>query len=322
MKKIPKIVCLGGGNAMPKAVLEGLKKYPVQISVISAMLDSGGSAGREREYFKTKVSFGDFRRAALTLAGVSPENKERFASRYKEGPLADHVPANIYCTSAVVTSDNFKKAVADLEKDIKEDLEIPPQHRLLPATLNDATLCAELDNGEVIRGEGNIDVPQHDGKLGIKRIFLEPEVKANPKALQAIKKADLIVIGPGDLFSSLAQILLVKGIPEAIKESKAKKVYVCNLMTKYGETNNFSVSDFVGEIEKLLGRSLDHVLYNNVFHSEELVKKHKKKHPELLELVRVDESLPRDKFLGANLVKEDSIEHNPKRLAEILNLLL
>jgi uncharacterized cofD-like protein len=323
MKKYPHIVCLGGGNAMPKAVLEGLKNYPVRLSVISAMLDSGGSAGREREYFKTKVSFGDFRRVALALSEVSLEKKERFASRYKEGPLANHVLANLYCTSfAVGARDNLEKAVAELEQDLKEDLKISPQHQLLPATLEDATLCVELDNGKIIKGEGNIDVPKHDGNIGIKRIFLEPEVKAYPKALAAIQKADLIVIGPGDLFSSLAQILLVEGISEAIKESKARKVYICNLMTKNGETNNFSVLNFTGEIEKLLGGSLDYVLYNNFSPAEEIVKRYKKEHPVVLELVRIDEGLPKEKFLGADLLKKESIEHDPLKISEILWLLL
>jgi len=322
MRKIPRIVCLGGGNGMPKAVLEGLKNYPVRISVISAMLDSGGSAGQEREYFKTKVSFGDYRRAALALSGVSQEKKEKFSSRYKEGTLAGHVPANIYCTSFVVVNDNLEEAVAELEEDIKEDLEILPRHRLLPATLDNATLCAELDNGQIIKGEGNIDVPKHDGRIGIKRIFLEPEAKAYPKTLAEIKKADLIVIGPGDLFSSLAQILLVEGISEAIKKSKAPKVYICSLMTKYGETNNFSVLNFVGEIEKLLQEKLNYVIYNNFFPSEEVVKRYQKRHPELLELVPVNQDLPKEKFLGADLLKPDAVEHDPLKISEILWLLL
>ena len=107
----------------------------------------------------------------------------------------------------------------------------------------------------MICGEADIDAPKHDGNLKIKEVSLkplEPKAKAYPKAVEEIKKADLIVMGPGDLYSSIIQILLVDGIAEAIRESKAKKIYICNLMTKNGETNGFSVKDFSGEIEKYL----------------------------------------------------------------------
>ncbi len=307
---------------MPKAVLEGLKNYPLQISVISAMLDSGGSAGRERDYFKTKVSFGDFRRAALALSGASPQKKEMLSSRLKDGPLENHVLANLYCSSFVTAADNFEKSMEELEEEIKEDLEILPRHELLPATLDDATLCVELDDGQIIKGEGNIDVPKHDGKIGIKRIFLEPEAKAYPKSLEAIKKADLIVIGPGDLFSSLAQILLVRGIPEAIKKSKAKKVYICNLMTKNGETNGFSVLNFAGEIEKLLEDRLDFVLYNNSFPPKKIIEKYKKEHPQFLEPVSFDRASLPPNFIGLNLLKPDLLEHDSQKVSNVLISLL
>ena len=303
---------------MPKAVLEGLKNYPLQISVISAMLDSGGSAGRERDYFKTKVSFGDFRRAALALSGAPPEKKEILASRLKDGPLENHVLANLYCSSFVTAANNFEQSMEELEEEIKEDLEILPRHELLPATLDDATLCVELDNGQIIKGEGNIDVPKHDGKVGIKRIFLEPEAKAYPKALAEIKKADLIVIGPGDLFSSLIQILLVRGIPEAIKKSKATKVYICNLMTKNGETNNFSVLNFAGEIEKLLADRLDFVIYNNSFPRKEIIEKYKKDHPQFLEPVPFDQASLPSNFIGLDLLRPGLLEHDPQKISDIL----
>lgn len=306
---------------MPKAVLEGLKNYPVKISVISAMLDSGGSAGREREYFRTRVSFGDYRRAVLALSAVRPEKKEMLSSRYREGPLTGHVPVNVYCSSFVTAANDMEKALAELEEEIKEDFEIAPEHEILPATLDDSALCAELDNGEIIKGEGAIDVPRHDSRIGIKRIFLEPEARVYPKAVSALKKANLIVIGPGDLFSSLAQILLVRGLPEAIKQSPAPKVYLCNLMTKKGETNHFSVLNFTGEIERLLGGSLDYVVYNKFPPAPEKVKEYKEKHPELLEVVKIDPDLPRPKFLGADLAKRNTVEHDPKKVSEILWLL-
>src|SRR3989344_6467870 len=215
MKKNPHIVCLGGGNAMPKAVLEGLKKYPVKISAISAMLDSGGFAGRERELFKTKVSFGDIRRAALALSEAPQAKKELFSHRFENGVVL----ANSYYTSIASSI-----GIEELLEEIKEDLNIPENRESLPVTIGnfiDSTVCAELDNGNTIKGETNIDVPKHDSALRIKKVFLEPEARAYSPALEAIKEADAIVIGPGDLYSSLSQILLVKGIPEAIRNTKA-----------------------------------------------------------------------------------------------------
>jgi len=311
-KKIKKhIVCLGGGNAMPKAVLSELKKYPVKISVICAMLDSGGSAGRLRKDYKI-VSPGDIRRAFLALANTSPIIENLFNFRFETGELKGHNFANLFITALELTTNNFEKT----SKTIKEILNV--RHEVLPATLDNATLFALLENGQIIKGEKNIDLPKHNPNLKIRKVFLKPEAKAYPKALEAIKKADLIVIGPGDLYSSLAQILLVKGMSLAIKKSKAKKLYICNLMTKKGETNNFSVLDFTKEIEKYLTCNLDFVLYNSFIPPKKIIDRYKKGHPEFLDIVRIDKNLNKEKFIGKNLLKKDAIEHDPKKVVKAI----
>lgn len=316
MKKFKNIVCLGGGNAMPKVVLAGLKKYPVKISVICAMLDSGGSAGRLRKDYKI-VSPGDIRRALLALANTSPVIENLFNYRFQTGSLRDHSFANLLITALELSTNDYEKTI----KAVKKILNV--KHQVLPSTLNKANLYAILENGKIISGEENIDIPKHNGNLKIKKVFLRPRPKAYPKALEVINRADLIVIGPGDLYSSLAQILLTDGIPRAIQKSKAKKVYLCNLMTKYGETNNFTVLDFTDEIEKYLGGEVDYVIYNNASPQKEKIKKYKKEHPELLELVKVDENLPNEKFIGKNLLpKAGLIEHDPKKVAKALISLL
>ena len=295
---------------MPKAVLEGLKKYPVKISAVSAMLDSGGTAGKERELFKTKVAFGDIRRAALALSEAPQEKKELFSHRFENGTIL----ANSYCTSIA-----FGLGAKELPEELKADLSIPENREALPATLDNAMLCAQLDNGQVVRGETNVDVPKHDGSLKIKRVFLEPEAKAYAPALKAIQEADLISVGPGDLYSSLAQILLVKGISEAIRKSFARKIFVCNLMTKQGETNGFSVLDFTFEIEKYLGQEFDSVIFNNREVSPQRLAGYKKEHPQLLEQVKFYEILDRYKFIGEDLlVKEGPIIHDVDKLARII----
>jgi len=236
--RIKKIVCLGGGNAMPRAVLSELKKHPVFISAICAMLDSGGSAGRLRKDYHIS-SPGDIRRAFLALANTSPAVENLFNFRFQGGNLKGHNFANLFITALELSTNDYEKTI----KEIKKLLNV--KHEVLPSTLDKSHLYAVLENGKIISGETNIDIPKHNGKLKIKRVFLKPKAKAYPKALEAIRKANIIIIGPGDLYSSLAQIFLVEGMAESISKSKAKKVYICNLMTKHGETNNYTVQDFV-----------------------------------------------------------------------------
>lgn len=303
---------------MPKAVLAGLKKYPLKLSVICPMLDSGGSAGRLREEYKI-VSPGDIRRAFIALANTSSTLKKLFDYRFQTGFLKGHNFANLLITALKLILKNEEK----IWETLAEIFNLEKRHRVLPITLdNNAHLQAVLENGKIIKGETNIDIPKHNGNLKIKRVFLKPKAKIYSQAGQALRKADLIVIGPGDLYSSLAQIFLIEGVKEAIKKSQSKKVYICNLMTKYGETNNFSVLDFTKEIEKYLGSNLDYVIYNNYFPPKEKIKKYRKKHRELLELVKIDKNLPENKFIGKNLLKKEAIEHHPKKVAQIILSLL
>lgn len=298
---------------MPKAVLSGLKKYPVKISAICAMLDSGGSAGRLRKDYKI-VSPGDIRRAFLALANTSPVIENLFNYRFQTGDLKDHNFANLFITALELTTNDYEKT----SQAIKKILNV--QHEVLPVTLGNSEVCAVLENGRIIKGETNIDIPKHNGNLKIKKVFLEPKARAYPKTVEAIKKADLLVIGPGDLYSSLAQILLTEGVSQAIRKSKAKKVYVCNLMTKYGETNNFTVSDFSNKIEKFLKQKLDYIIYNTKIPSPERLAEYKKKHPELLDLVKSGSDIIEDKrFIGKDIsAKSGDIIHDPEKLAKIL----
>ena len=312
MPKPKKIVCLGGGNAMPQAVLAGLKKYPVKLSVICAMLDSGGSAGRLRRDYKI-VSPGDIRRSFIALANTSPVIEELFNYRFQAGELKGHNFANLLITALELSANNYEEVMEEMKKILSI------KHQVLPVTLDKSSLYAILENGKIIAGETNIDVPKHNGNLKIKKVFLRPKAKVYPKALLAIKEADLIVIGPGDLYSSLAQILLTEGIAEGIRKSKAKKAYICNAMTKYGETNNFTVLDFTNEIEKYLGCGLDYVIYNSFFPQKQRIKNYKKEHPELLEIVKINENLPKRKFIGKNLLPSaGAIVHDTHKLTKVI----
>jgi len=312
--KNKKIVCLGGGNAMPKAVLVGLKKHPVKISVICAMLDSGGSAGRLRKDYKI-VSPGDIRRAFIALADTSPVTENLLNYRFETGGLKGHNFANLLITALELSTKNDYGKICD---EMCKILNI--KHEVLPATLDNSTLYAELENGKTISGETNIDIPKHDKELKIKKVFLKPKAKAYPKAIESIKKADLIIIGPGDLYSSLLQILLTGGMSEAIKKSRAKTIYIANLMTKHGETNNFSVLDFTNEIEKYLKSKLDYVIYNTKIPSVQRLKSNKKKHPELLNLIDFNKNLvKKKKFIGRDLITSSGeIVHDSDKVVKII----
>jgi uncharacterized cofD-like protein len=311
-KKLKNIVCLGGGNAMPKAVLKELKNYQVKLSVVCAMLDSGGSAGRLRKDYKI-VSPGDIRRAFIALSNTSPVVEKLFDYRFRTGELKGHNFANLLIAAMELSTNDYEKSRQELKRILNVS------HEVLPATLDKSHLCAVLENGKIVSGETNIDIPKNgNDRFKIKKAFLRPKAEAYPLTLKAIKQADLIVIGPGDLYSSLVQILLVEGISQAIIKSKAKKIYICNLMTKRGETNNFTVADFAQEIEKYLGGEIDFVFYNNCFPDKEKIKKYKRKHQELLSLIKPVPGLSKEKFIGRNLIKKDLPEHNPKKLAKII----
>jgi len=303
---------MGGGNAMPRSVLSELKKEPVFISAICAMLDSGGSAGRLRKDYKIN-SPGDIRRAFLALANTSPIVENLFNFRFEAGGLKGHNFANLFITALELSTNNYEKTI----REIKRLLNI--EHEVLPSTLDRSELYAILENGKIIKGESNIDIPKHNGDLRIKKVFLKPKAKAYPLALKAVKKADVIVIGPGDLYSSLAQILLTEGMAESIRQSKAKKVYVCNLMNKYGETNDYSVRDFAEKIEELIGGPMDRIIYNNKKVSSQRVRRYREKNPELLGLVAVDSSVNGNKFIGADVVTNSGdILHDPKKLVRVI----
>jgi uncharacterized cofD-like protein len=317
MRRKPKIVCLGGGNAMPKAVLGGLKRQPVNLSVVCAMLDSGGSSGRLRWDYKI-VAPGDIRRALIALSEASPIMGELFNYRFQSGELAGHNFANLLITALELSNhSNYQRTINFLRKTLNI------RHQVFPATIEKSEVCAVLENGRIVRGETNIDRPDHNGWLKIKKVYLEPPARAYPAALKAISRAEMVIIGPGDLYSTLAQILLIKGMAEAIVNSRAKKVYICNLMTKWGETNAFSVADFSGQIEDWLGKELDIVLYNDFIPPLERIEKYRQAHPEFLDMVRIDENLSPTKFLGRKLVRPAGpLEHDSQQVSSaILSLL-
>lgn len=319
MKRTKKIVCFGGGNAMPKAVLEGLVRCPgIKITSVAIMFDSGGSTGQMRKDFGV-LPPGDIRRHILALSAAPNWKKNlwkiRFGQEKFKGGHRGHNFGNVFIAGLEYILKDYRKVL----KLTHNFLEVK-KHRVLPITCDKTHLAAELEDGTIIEGEDEIDVPQkHNPNLKIKNVFLRPQAKIFPETKKAILKADLITIGPGDLYSSIIACFLPKGVKEAIQKSKAKKVFICPAMTKLGETNNFSVIDFIQEVEKYLGFALDYVIYNTEIPDKKRIKEYKRNEPLFLDLVRVDRNLNEKKFLGRNLlIKSGPIIYNSKKVARII----
>ncbi len=308
---------------MSKAILIPLKKHPARITGITSMADNGGSSGQLREDFNVLPS-GDIRRHILALSDAPQWKKDlwtfRFGHEVFDGGHKGHAFSNAFIAGLEYNLKDYRKALEVMH----EFMEVKKDYRALPATVDKTQIYAELENGEIIKGEDEIDVPiKHNPNLKIKRVYLEPEAKAFPEAIEAVEKADLITIGPGDLYSSLVPCLLMKGMSESFKKSKAKKVLIVNAMTKLGETNDYSVADFAKEIEKYMGCPLDYVIYNSEIPDKKRIEEHKKEEPSVIEVVKVDSSLDGKKFIGAKiLTKERAIIYDPEKLVKIIMSLI
>jgi len=275
---VTNVVVIGGGTGVFTA-LTGLRDYPYNLSAIVNMADDGGSTGVLREEFGT-LPAGDIRRALIAL---SDSNKkvlsELFNYRFEESSsLHGHSMGNLLLTA-------LEKITGDFGSAVDEAVEIlNVKGQVIPVTLTPTKLCANLTNGEVVEGETNIDIPKHDGTIQIKDVFLQPKVTANPKAIEAIRNADVIVLGPGDVFTSILPNLMVEGIVDAIKNTSAKLIYNVNIMTKFGETNGFKASHFVSKMEEQIGHDrINFVTVNTEKPEGEIVERYKEEKVEFVE---------------------------------------
>ncbi|MCS7317984.1 MAG: YvcK family protein [Candidatus Dojkabacteria bacterium] len=257
------IVVIGGGtgNFVVLSALKSIKN--TSITAIVPSTDSGGSTGRLRDEFGL-LPVGDIRQCLIALS-QNKKNQEilrkLFNYRFDRGEdgLKGHNFGNLFLT---VLTDILGSELQAIE--ITRQL-LKIKGYVYPVTLQKCNLCAEYENGKIIVGEHNIDEPSypHDGRLKITKVFTDTVVETYNKVKTKIKNADVIIIGPGDLYTSLIANLIIKDIPESISLSKAKIIYIVNLMTKYAQTYNYTAKDHVHEIEKYLGKKVDFVLINN-----------------------------------------------------------
>ena len=260
LNKGPKIVAIGGGTGL-SMLLKGIKGITNNITAVVTVGDDGGSSGRLREELGV-LPPGDIRNCIAALADDEDLVTKLFQYRFKIGEgLKGHSFGNLFLTALCSITGDMVRAV----KESSNVLSI--RGRVLPSTLDNMKLAAEMEDGRIIHGESAI--PEAGGK--IKRLFTEPaECKALPEVIDAIHDADLIIMGPGSLFTSVIPNLLIKEIAEAVAKSHAKKIYVCNIMTQKGETDNYSVASHVNALINHAGSRdiLDAVLVNNSLPTE------------------------------------------------------
>jgi len=249
-----KITVIGGGTGT-FVVLSGLKKYPLDLSVVVTMMDSGGSTGRLRDQLGI-LPPGDLRQCLVALSDAPLLWRKLFLYRFEKGDLEGHNFGNIFLAALEKVSSSYDEAIETVAYVLKT------KGKVIPVTLNKLHLVAEYENEKKVTGEGLID-ENHGEKSRIKTAYLEPKGKANSKAITSIEESEYIVIGPGDLYTSIIPVLLVDDVKETMKKSKAKIIYIMNLMTKSGQTTNYKASDHVRDLVKYLGREPDYILINN-----------------------------------------------------------
>lgn len=252
LQRGPKIVALGGGTGLG-TLLRGLKKVSTNITAVVTVFDDGGSSGRLRREQRI-LPPGDIRNCLVALAEAEPLMTRLFEHRFKGGELDGHSFGNLFIAS-------MSQVTGDLETAVKESGKVLAiRGRVLPTTLHDVTLCAEFDDGTAIDGESAITGA---GKT-VRRVYLRPaSVPPLADVLEAIADADLIVLGPGSLYTSVLPNLLVDGVVDAIRRAPAVKAYICNVMTQHGETRGFKASDHVRVLLDEGGRGLFHYVLVN-----------------------------------------------------------
>jgi uncharacterized cofD-like protein len=302
------VVAIGGGTGL-STMLRGLKEYTSNITAIVTMADDGGSSGMLRE--EGMLPPGDLRNCMAALADAEPLMQRLFQHRFEGmGALKGHSVGNLVVAAMCEMTGDFAEAV----RETSQVLAI--RGSVLPSTLEDVRLGAELEDGTEVMGQVNVNQ-----STGIRRAFLVPdEPKALPGVVEAIMAADVIIIGPGSMFTSIIPNLLVPEITAAIKKSKAPKIYVCNVMTQPGETSGFKASDHVKAIIRHIGPDIiTHALLNNGHVAEDVLARYRKVGAEYVEPDEDAIEMLGVRPLHGNFVNiTDLVRHNPQKLASTI----
>jgi len=313
---LKKVVVIGGGTGN-FAVLRGLKRYPVDLTAIVSMADDGGSTGILRDELGV-LPPGDVRQCLVALSNSSRLMRSLMNYRFENGGLGGHSFGNLFLSALEKVAGSFEKAVEEAGKILNI------RGKVIPVTTHQVRLKMVLNNRAILEGEKEIYLSQEIDQ-GYKTIYLEPHPKVNPHVIDEISNADLLVIGPGGLHTSLIPNLLVEGVCDAICRSDARKVFVVNLMNRKGQTTGFKTSHYLNELIRFLGKDVfDHILLNVQKPPNELIEFYANE-GELVENDLSDSRLIESALLGPlagepkkDFFKRNLIRHDSKKLAQEL----
>lgn len=312
--KGPKIVVVGGGTGL-STMLRGLKYYTSNITAIVTVADDGGGSGALREDLGM-LPPGDIRNCILALADTEPLMEELLQYRFPDGRLKNQSFGNLFLAAMDGVSENFEDAVQKMSS------VLAVTGKVLPVTLEDMKLVAELENGSKIEGESQIPEEAIKQKTRIRKLMIEPnDAKPLQDAIKAIEEADAIVLGPGSLYTSIIPNLLVKDIAENIRKSDAIKIYISNIMTQPGETQGFKASDHIKVLKKYGGRGIvDYVIANRGDIPSDIKEKYLKDNSQLVDLDRKELKNLGVEIIEASLAKIEKgyVKHDSEYLAEVL----
>ncbi len=313
----PKVVAIGGGTGL-SILLRGLKKFTSNITAIVTVADDGGGSGKLREDLGM-LPPGDIRSCILALANTEPKMEKLLQYRFTEGSLKGQNFGNLFIAAMNEIYGSFEKAV-------KETCNVlAVTGKVLPMTLENVTLCAVLENGDVLKGESRIPVETIKAGSRIDYIYMEPKISYPlEESVEAINDADVIVLGPGSLYTSVIPNLLVNNIVDTINNAKAPKVYIANVMTQPGETDGYDVLDHVNAILKHSTKDfLDYVIANTEEIPFEILEKYVMDGSQPVLLGRDHEKILKSmniKLIGEKLVdiKNEYIRHDNMKLSKII----
>ncbi len=314
--KGPKVVVIGGGTGLSN-MLSGLKRYTANITAVVTVADDGGGSGILRQDLGM-LPPGDIRNCIISLADTEPLMEQLFRYRFKDGSLENQSFGNLFLAAMNGISCNFLEAI----KKTSEVLAVTG--KVLPVTLDNVELYAKLKNGDVIKGESSIPTESLNRKSPIDKVFIEPKgAKGVQEAIDAILDADAIILGPGSVYTSIIPNLMVGDIREAIKTTKALKIYVSNIMTQPGESDNFSVQDHIRAImDHCQGMPIDYAIVNKGLTKEEenIKEKYLQKGSTFVQLDHDDKEKLNVKYVEFDMIKikKGLIRHDECKLAKIL----
>lgn len=311
MKRI-KLVLIGGGTGL-SVLARGLKDYPIDITTIVTVADDGGSTGKIRSEMDIPAP-GDIRNVISALSETESTLEQLFQYRFKENQVEGHSLGNLLIAALTNITDDFGHAVKELSKILNI------RGRVIPSTNTSVRLNAVMEDGEIVYGESKI--PKKNKK--IQRVFLEPEdVEPMQEAVEALEEADLIVLGPGSLYTSVISNLCVKGISDALLSGDAPKLYVSNVMTQPGETNGYTVLDHVNAIHDHIGqRCINYAICGTQTYNKDVLERYRQENAEPVQChTEVMEAQDIEVFTHPELIEissENYVRHNTEVLAKMI----